>query len=414
MRRTYLNIIYLTLILVWSIGLSFYVLKLVLGPEFYEHVRQGPTMFGDFIKFYSLGQMIWAKQTAQLYDPAVQLDYYNQLIAPASVSRLTFSEYPPHFMLILSLLPLLPLNFSFLIWTFGGLIIAIGSLNRVAMARRVSGLTVLVISLAMIASLPGFRTVGFGQVSWLYLSIISLWCWAVLKKRQFIEGVALALSTLKFQYTPFLLLPALVGRRKSTFVAFVLSELVFLLFSGLVLGWSNVFGYPGALHGAENLTGENGFSQEMVNLRGLLSNMLLPTPALYVSLLFVPVAMAVVYLCIRNKAEDNWICSLTILASLCFSPHTFIYDWVLLTLPAILLFNSTSSQSIKGILGLEIWFYPLISWLVFLLPLPLDLRMQLASLYGLLMFSQCIVDRRLFSHQGSTTDMPTGSNQDKQ
>lgn len=404
-----LDVLYAALTVVWALGLTFYVLKLALSPEFFDQVQAHGQAFIDFVKYYVLGKIIWAGQASAIYNPGAQLDYYNSLIDPGYVQSVSYSQYPPYFMLMVAWMPLLPLNFAYLAWNFGTLLLSIIGLHFVwKQTGKLSAVTFVVIVLSMIASLSGFRTMCLGQTSWLYLAICALWCWSILQKNQPLEGVSLALSTVKFQYTPFLLIPALLGCRKKTFVAFVFVECVMLVVSGVVLGWPNILGYPEALHLAESDATTSGvFAQEMVNLRGLLSNLLPATQAFYISAGVMLVVLASIYLKARNVTrtdiQDSGLVSLIILFALCFSPHTHLYDWVLLALPAVLLLKPADLPSImQGESTQKVWllllrFYPIFSWFVFLLPVgPIVVKTIILFGYGLILLfglwrTQCLL-----------------------
>ncbi|MBX9877960.1 MAG: DUF2029 domain-containing protein [Candidatus Obscuribacterales bacterium] len=393
-----LDILYAALAIVWSVGLILYVFKLALSAEFFEQVRAHGTFFIDFVKYYVLGKIIWAGQTSGIYSPSVQLDFYNALIEPMHVDSVSYSQYPPHFMVMLTWLPLFSLNIAYLIWNFGGLLLSIVALRVVWLkTNKLSGMVFALVVFSMIASLCGFRTMCLGQTSWLYLSIVCLWCWSLLKKNQIAEGIALALSTIKFQYTPFLLIPALVGFRKKTLLSFVLAECLMLAVAGIVLGWPNIVGYLGVLHGAENNVGVDGvFPGEMVNLRGLLSNILPTTPALYLSAAVMLAVLAVSYLRARNSAKSdagsNNLIVLSVLSALLFSLHTHLYEWVLLALPAVLMLEPADLPSIlilpvgQRLSLLLLRFYPIFGWLVLFLPVPITVRTMILFVYGLVMW----------------------------
>lgn len=396
----YLDVIYIALAIIWSAGLSIYVVKLALSPVFFDQVRSHGQMFIDFIKYYVLGMIIWAQQQSVIYDSSVQLDFYNRLIEPAHVNSVSYSQYPPYFLVFLAALPILPLNWSYLLWNFGGLVLSIMGLKAIWRQTNTSTVTFVTIVCSMVASLSGFRTMCLGQTSWLYLAIVCMWCWSILRKKPLLEGIALALSTIKFQYSLFFFIPALVAGRKTTLKSFILAELALLLVSGLTLGWSNVFGYGEVLHAAESNSSSNGvFSQEMVNLRGLLSNVMPVMPAFYLS-----AAVMIVVLCAsfvkarRNSQADQfdsrWLISLMVVSALCFSPHTHLYEWVLLAVPAVLTLAPSSLSAIFEVSSpvKKAWLslmrlYPLIGWFVFLVPeLAISTKMVVIFLYGFGLF----------------------------
>lgn len=393
-----LDILYAALAIVWSVGLIVYVVKLALTAEFFEQVRAHGTFVIDFVKYYLLGQIIWAGQAGGIYSPSVQLDFYNALIKPMHVDSVSYSQYPPHFLVMLTWLPLFSLNVAYLIWNFGGLLLSIIALRLVWLkTNKLSGMVFALVVFSMIASLCGFRTMCLGQTSWLYLSIVSLWCWSLLKKNQIAEGIALALSTIKFQYTPFLLIPALVGFRKKTLLSFVLAECLMLVVSGFVLGWPNVVDYLGVLNGAENNVGVDGvFPAEMVNLRGLLSNLLPATSALYLSAAVMLFVLSASYLRFKKTAklatDSNDLVVLSVLSALLFSLHTHLYEWVILALPTVLILEPADLPSIlklpvgKKASLLLLRFYPIVGWLVLFLPVPITVRTMILFVYGLVMW----------------------------
>jgi hypothetical protein len=210
----------------------------------------------------------------------------------------------------------------------------------------------------------------------------------------------LALTTIKFQYLPVLLAPAVAAVRWRVLIAAAVAETVLLIMGGLAVGFHNVFNYPQILAHAETTPDFTGVvTGKMVNLRGALALLVPVLPSFETSLAILAVGViAAVWICRRGASHGDlgqrWSLALSIVVALVASPHVHIHDLLLLgnaaalTLPVIDL-GAIVRQRHRS---LALWcylliLYPVIGWVFFLLQdLLASMRVQPFCLINLILF----------------------------
>jgi hypothetical protein len=146
-------------------------------------------------------------------------------------------------------------------------------------------------------------------------------------------------------------MPALRLRRWRLIACAAAAELVLWSGAASVIGWENIWKYPSLLLSADaNRNFEGIYPLEMICLRALLSAYLPHEIVMPLSVVAFFLALAAIYyawlqLPMLNKAQvedervlPRWLLSLTIIAMILFSPHTHLYDQLLLFVPVALTF----------------------------------------------------------------------------
>lgn len=222
-----------------------------------------------------------------------------------------------------------------------------------------------------------------GQQSYIYLILESLFFWALLKRRELLAGIALAFVSMKPHYCLFLACSALAQKRWKLIAAAATTELLLLTAAALVLGWQNVIGYPAMLMHAEQTTAFLGVeAQKMVSFRGLATVLFGTQFSLHASMFVMAIGLVCTLVLwkraqIKGLTDLSWPIALTVLLSLVTSPHTHVYDLVLMGIVAIALpAIRGSAGALPGTFFRYILFaYPIITYLVLFLlniylPLP--------------------------------------------
>jgi len=354
--------------------------SIIAGGELYTAKLKNSMLMIDFVKLYS-GSAIVAKGEGEgLYDPYCQLAAMNRVVSPNSYPAPRYIQYPPYDFVLASPLTLLPFPTAYSLWCISTLLFGLAG---VFYLRNLSGgsfsvLENLSIILIYYNSLFSMDAIMIGQTAWFMLGIVSIFYGAFLARRDYLAGGMLALSTVKPQFLFCLLpLPLLEKRWRTLLVAFVI-EIVFLIVSVWTVGWHNVIQYPNYLKTAEaHMFGND--NEYMTCLRGFLTVLLGRELGFYVSLACVLIGVSIIIYSwhsnkrIYNGTAGNTGYKLTIsammLVYLVFSPHTFVYDCLLLAVPAVLLLDEFSLEGALKAKGMERWWrmllflLPIISWL---------------------------------------------------
>jgi len=212
-----------------------------------------------------------------------------------------------------------------------------------------------------------------GQTSGIILGTVSLFFYCFFAKRNIGCGIALAISILKLQYAPFLLIPLIVAKR---WLAACIAGLVVLLLTAcalVLMGPQILLSY---FHAVIKVEATDPYLATMICLKGLLSY-ILPEPSLSALSMLGMIAGIISCTCIwkysicRSLETQLWAASFTISIALLASLHTQNYDLLLLTVAAALTIPKLGSRKPYRRLSspLLIWYilltsFPIISWLL--------------------------------------------------
>lgn len=374
----------------WSLGILFLIAKQFLLQKLLCYCQSGNVYINDFLHFYCAGLLVLSGQGAHVYDPQVQMQFMDRLIAPLNVSQVFYIQYVPFVFPLSVPLALMPESAAFLTWAvlsclFIGLSLFL--LHKYLPPKFEPAQTAL-IGLGLFSTLANFECLQLGQLGNLLLLLCSVYLISILSKsnfkRDFFGGICLALCSLKPHYALILAVPALALGRWRLLITAAIAELILLSIAAFSIGWENVINYPGIVIAADanpNYAGVH--AEHMVSIRGILCHFLPEALSLKVSL-FILLACAVLLLSAWLKArkneagstgvsaEKNLLFAATVMTMAVFSPHTNIYDCVLLALPAYLLLPSLDLRQICGIEPFPLkcscillFFYPLLSALMF-------------------------------------------------
>ena len=382
----------------------------------------GDARFTDTAIYYLAGKIACSPSRHLIYDPAVQLEEFNRLIAPAHSDKVYFCQSPPFFFVFMIPFALLPFQVYLIVWGFLSIVAGFGGLAL--LSRKIAGFTAMettVLLLSTIVSFPAWIALLVGQTTWFVVALFSLFSWSLLKHRDTICGITIAATTFKPQYLPFLLIPALAAKRWKALATLAVTESLFLLLSGLVVGWKNVLEYPSILFQAESSPKFAGvWPQFMVSLRGFLSNFIGQSTVLMVAGGIMVLGILLVFWLwhsANNKGEQQarFAMSLTIVTALLASSHTHVYDLMLLAIPAVLTLKT--SQTAQGdtlntqpehpartpakaapacfaLWSIILVGYPFISWLIVLLPGPFELHRYPFTVLNILLLALGLATRK--------------------
>lgn len=371
--------------LIWMGIISFFILLsvplfavLFIEPAQNGHLlvyeQGGALKVSDYVNFYYAGWMAQSPYRLQVYDPAVRMQTSNELIAPYRVGEPLYTGYLPIVFPMMVPFALLPITASFFVWsaitvTFGITILALFAHKVMNWPPRY----IAVFCLCVLWSLPGFLTLHLGQVVWLLLGLDLIFFWGLLRNKDIPAGIALAITTVKPQYS-IPLLAAAVGAQRWKLVGIAVATLATLFaLAGLTIGFDNVARYPTLLHHTEqsDLT-----ARVMASIRPMLYAVLPPAPALQASLaiwILTAIGIAFLWFISRDKSDatKRWLSALTILLALATSPHTHCHDLLLIAAAAVMTLDFGSAR--KPTTLERVWLsilivYPFIGYVFYTMP----------------------------------------------
>ncbi|MBS2011244.1 MAG: DUF2029 domain-containing protein [Cyanobacteria bacterium SZAS TMP-1] len=387
-----INLIYISLaaILFLTLAGSAFV-----GHTFTEQRKTARLFYCDFAKYYVCGKIAASPDRLKAYDAKVQADYLvkDALGDPSAPEE--FIHYPPMDFPLMAPLATLPIEQCFLVFCLSGSLIFLTGTFFLSRAAAGAGAgfnsinALLFFWLAVFGSVPMLRAFALGQTSLFLAGITAVYIFAWMRKRSFLAGLALALTSIKPQYSVFLVVPALACRRYKLVLWAALCELVMVLAAVATIGPQNVINYPQiVLHAEQTANLAGGFVSEMVNVRGLLAIFMADSVAVKIAGGLSLIAWF--YLASLwwkfgglqkgepTRARAHTVALLlatTVLYCLTFSPHTHLYDLVILSVVAPAATQSSIKSAWAGeepraekLFSLLLLVYPAAGWLFLLMP----------------------------------------------
>jgi hypothetical protein len=366
------------------------------NQRFNKMRAENPIYFFDFSKYYICGKMAASEDRLNVYDAAVQGRYLVKYGGVDKNRPVEYIQYPPIDFPLMLPLAKLEISKAFNLFFLGSLTLAFlatiilsgtestspesDKLQTKARIKRIAFLW-----LAIAGSLPLFRAFSLGQTSLFTMAMVAVYFAGLLGGSQLLAGMALALTAIKPQYTIFLVIPALACRRIKLLLAACCTEFVLVALAASTIGIKNILDYPQiVLHAdqSEKLAGV--FAAQMVNLRALFCTMMSEQAAMKSSsalCLAALAALAWLWWRLTQKGGQSQqpalekLLVLTILTCLTTSPHTHLYDCLLLAVAALIntpfslgTVISNQSDSAQRLLCVMLLLYPAMGWVLIYWP----------------------------------------------
>lgn len=349
------------------------ILLIFAGIVWWQGISQpAKTNYPDFLRYYLFAQLINGAEGGKIYDHAAEQAVFDKFLGEPQRTSYTLITYPPTSAPFVSFLSFLPIDVAHALWNIVGTIILFASLFLLASLRKDASktekiATVTIAALGAIGSIASARGIVLGQNMFFITAVIACFWWAFKSKNSLLTGLFIAVSTFKFQYTPFLGMALLTGKRWKAIGFAVLFELLILAIATMMMGTENITKYLPWMRAAEQnpIYFETVNQVSMVCLRGLLScfltveTLLLSLPLFVIGLIICGIAFHHV----EKRAPENldWAIGISIVCGLLFAPHVHMYDTVMLAIAAVCTFVYKSTHWNAGIAP-KIWFITLISW----------------------------------------------------
>lgn len=255
-------------------------------PQWYKEMQHRDHATIDFFSFYECGYLVNNGLAARVYDPQVQLKYFNDLVYPEKVQGLLYNLYPPYYFFFLIPLAWIPaFNTAYLVWcTLQAVFGLIGSYFLSRVRPDLSAQDRLIMLMIVMSTVSAYLCIWHGSTSFWLLGLHSLYLLFWWRRNDIAAGAFLALSTIKYQYALMMSMPAFADKRWKLIASAAVMELLMIIAGGMTIGWENVRNYPQFLKHAEMDKDVIGINAEyMISIRGPLSNVMPSHDALVVS-----------------------------------------------------------------------------------------------------------------------------------
>lgn len=329
------------------------------------------TNYPDFLRYYLFAQLINGAEGGKIYDHAAEQAVFDKFLGEPQRTSYTLITYPPTSAPFVFLLSKVPIDVAHAIWNVLGSIALFAGLFLLSNANKAKGLKgnlpVALIALGAVGSLSSARGVVLGQNMFFITAVIASFWWAFKTKRDLLTGLLLAVSSFKFQYSPFMLVAMLVFKRWKALGFAVMFEIVILGIATALMGFENITKYLFWMRAAEQnpIYFETVNQVSMICLRGLLS-CFLPIETLLLSLPLFILGLAItgyLFYFVQKHAPDkiDFAIACSIICGLLFAPHVHMYDAVMLSVALVCTLSHIHSDW-KNSTAAKIWFATLIAW----------------------------------------------------
>lgn len=368
--------LYLPLMLALLIQAGIFVSDQLKPEAKFAYVSGESYYLSDFAIYYKGGEIAASPDRQRVYDPQVQLEYFNRMFDNYKWNKPFFNQNVPFIFPLCIPLTWLPMSQSYAVWVACSFVFATAALSflrKQFLPTKLIDFAVIV--LALLASWPAVLSLRTGQPSLILSGLIGLYALFLYQKKDIPAGIVFAFMSFKLQYAPFYVIPALLSRRPLLLVSMAVTGCLLLLLAGLTIGFQNVINYPSILLHAENTGAVYGVHPEtMVCLRGLLARWGLGSTGFAIAAPFFFASLLMngwIWYKIdrQNPVQFAWAFALLVISALFFSLHTHLYDMLLLIVPALLTVPRFSfSQVITADARNRLWnsllmLFPIASWL---------------------------------------------------
>jgi hypothetical protein len=305
----------------------------------------------DFVNFYAAATIVRAGNGPILYRAETQDPVLRSLLGRKS---LDYFLHPPFFAAAMVPLSYLKVEQAFVVWTLFNLAL-IGLLPMILaecvsfVARRPY------LGLIGMVFFPVLVTLTLGQDSIALLFIIGIGYLLLVRNRDLMAGLVLALAAIKFQYVLVIVGFLFIARKVRVVAGFIAGGVFLLVASLLVTGFTGFADYVRFVRDYDLHDGYGAMHlAQMVNWRGFFAGMGWMTHIRAYSAVGSAVLLILGIVCSRSaRAAENpeLAFSLYVAIALAASPYAYFQDVTILLLPISLATDSVVSGRIRGTRG---------------------------------------------------------------
>jgi hypothetical protein len=313
-----------------------WLLSVLLGPGYMDLANQ--VVGTDYLQFYTAGMTIRMGEGEKLYDFEYQSQLEQSIAGPELTGYHAFIT-PPFFSLLFAPLSMLPYGLSFAVWSIIGLLGLWLGLKWLGSENPRKSF------LWSLTWFPVFATISFGQNSLLSLTILSLTFLLWRKRRYFLAGLVCSLVLYKPQLALGVGLLWLLDWRDNW------KALLGLMIGGVSLASISFLFMPEASQAyieftlkvlPEMMTWEGFPLWHSHTIRAFWLLLIPNFPGLSEALTILCSALAILFFIrfwMKNRNQSVILYAAAICLTILITPHAMIYDWVILLIPAVLLWE---------------------------------------------------------------------------
>lgn len=355
----------------------------------YVNVKQ-TTSVNDFVKIYLAAE---AASKERPYDPDVQAQLLEEITRPLPIpTEQRYCWHTPVLFALVKPLALMPIKTAYCAWLAVSLLCGLSAVTLLARDVGLGAKTTTMIILGTLCSLCQGMWFLMGQTTWFQIALLCVFYWAMFRSRNILSGIALGFTIIKPQLSVLFFFIPLARKCYSILAAALGTLLGLLIYTMLVMRLDAILSYGNVLFGRETSKVTGNFTDQQTSLRGFLSIILPHNVALGLAfVLLIACAALVFYMWSKSGKMDkqscHWLMAVTVAANAAFSPHAYIYDDLVLIIPAILTLKSLSFFDAVKVpsLSLRVWTltllcYPFLSWAVGPLPDNSNIGFQICNL----------------------------------
>ncbi len=324
----------------WIAGAALWfawLVSILLGPGKLD--MAGQVIGTDYIQFYSAGETLRQGQSAQLYNFSYQSELQQAIAGPGLADFHAFIT-PPFLAWLYVPFAMLPYTWSFLAWSLLSIFLLWASVKLISDGQPNRRF------LWTLTWYPIFTAISFGQNSLLSLFLLSASFWLWKRDKYLLAGILGSLLLFKPQLVLGIGLLWLLEWRKSW------KSIIGLAVGGISLAGLSFWLLPGASRAYIDLArnflpgmmyGEQFPLWHLYSLRGFFT-LLLPGSRMLsesLSLLLSAIGIgAFIYFWNRKRGDKDLLFAAAICLTIWITPHAMSYDWSILVIPAIILWQS--------------------------------------------------------------------------
>ena len=331
------------LLVIIGLQLQYYVPVLMSDENFDRTLAQSRKLFIDFRMDYALGKMLASDQRAKLYDPPSQFIQFTKTIQPLPPGQIGFICYMPFFYLLMLPLSSLSVHQALLVWLCSSMALGIAGLTLLGKRSGLSVNQIMLVLLGTLSCEPAIYALTLGQTSWYFVAFLSFFFLGILGRFELVAIIAGVLSLIKMQYGLLTIVITLLQRRWKLLAGVAVISIILNAMTAPYIGWSDILHYP---------TNVNAWSQRQDLDFGFMSRTLISLRAPLVC--YLPWDLANILTRVQaliglgfitsiwwrtpkgNQAALRWAIAMTIVLGLLTSPHSHIYDCLLLCIAAMI------------------------------------------------------------------------------
>jgi len=364
----------------------------------------------DFLAYFSAGKIILMGRSADLYDLSL-LTSLQQSIFGSSTPGFYPYLYPPHYAFFMAPFALLPYNAAYLAWVVVGVICLWLSIKWLGIHKP------LPIFLFSLTWFPVFSVVSFGQNSFFSLAIFCLTYYLWRKNKHLPAGLVFSLLLFKPQFLVFVGFLWLLDWKRSWKALLGLGiGVIFQLAMNVLLFPEASLSY---LRYAQSSIVNFMFIKEFpiwnsFSVQAFWLALLPGAPNVAKILFYICVVIGIYFFIVfwkKNRRVLSVMFASSILLLVWCIPYIFVYDWTLLLIPAILLWNNLGQfRSTWRVVFSILWIAGLIESPLAYLQLklfPIALHVGIpALLLSIILIYRILVNQNPLSSSTSESEQP--------